>query len=43
MNLNVKHILTIIAIILAVVSMIWPNHIVLAAAVVILAAANLVP
>jgi hypothetical protein len=43
--MNPKHIVIIIAIVLAVVSMIWPaqGHNILAAAVILLAAVNFIP
>lgn len=41
--MNPKSILSSVAIVLAVVGMVWPNNIVIAAAVLILGVANFVP
>ena len=43
MNLSPKHILAGVAIILAIVAMIWPNNIVLGAAVLLLGVAVYLP
>jgi len=43
MNMTPKHILSAVAIILAVVAMIWPNNIILAVAVLLLGVINFIP